>query len=66
MVKLASERGTVTKVIDSTWRILSALIMAFILFFLTLFGLKKESNKYSKDELKYLISSSITFILLYR
>lgn len=58
MVKLASNRSTMVKAIDSTWSIIRTLYFAIILFFFTLIGMKKESNKYSKEELKYVIDES--------
>ncbi|CAD8209528.1 unnamed protein product [Paramecium pentaurelia] len=59
MVQLASNRSMMVKAINSTWSIIQTLYFAIILFFFTLFGMKKESNKYSKEELKYIINEKM-------
>ncbi|CAD8126490.1 unnamed protein product [Paramecium sonneborni] len=61
MVQLASNRSTVVKAIDSTWSIIRTLFFAIILFLSTLIGMKKESNKYTKDELNYIIEEKMPF-----
>ncbi|CAD8127464.1 unnamed protein product [Paramecium sonneborni] len=61
MVQLASNRSTVVKAIDSTWSIIRTLFFAMILFLCTLIGMKKESNKYTKDELKYIVDEKMPF-----
>ena len=64
MVKLAGERNTATRIIDTGWYFITTLIYAILLFIITLFGLRKESNRYSKSELKYLIDESILLFIL--
>ncbi|CAD8114901.1 unnamed protein product [Paramecium primaurelia] len=61
MVQLASNRSSVVKAIDSTWSIIRTLYFAIILFLFTLIGMKKESNKYTKEELKYIIDEKMPF-----
>ncbi|CAK76741.1 unnamed protein product (macronuclear) [Paramecium tetraurelia] len=61
MVKLASNRSPMVKAIDSTWSIIRTLYFAVILFLFTLIGMKKESNKYTKEELNYIIDDKMPF-----
>lgn len=58
MVRLAAERNTAVKIIDTGWNFIKAFFYAILLFIFTILGLKKESNKYSRSELKYLIDES--------
>lgn len=55
MVKLASDRSILTKALDSTWNTIKIIYFSMLLFIVTTFRLKKESNKYSKEELNYLV-----------
>lgn len=55
MVKLASDRSPLVRAVDATWSTLKIIYFSILLFIVTTFGLKKESNKYSKEELNYLV-----------